>query len=114
MTNAPTIPVEEYAQRRERAATLIGEQGFDVMVGNAHESDASVVRYFTAYWPLFEMAGVAIAPSGKSALMVGMESGEFAKYRSVVDNIHLMKEYRETADPVYPGVAGSSYNEVFE
>ena len=57
---------------------------------------------------------VAIAPSGKAALMVGMESGEFAKGRSVISDIHLLKEYRETADPVYPGVAGSSYREVFE
>ena len=114
MTTGPTIPLEEYAERRERAAALIAAQGFDVLVGNGHESDASVVRYFTAYWPLFEMGGVAIAPSGQSALMVGMESGEYAKVRGVIDNIHLMKEYRETADPVYPGVAGSSYRDVFE
>ena len=114
MGAGPMIPVEEYAERRERAAKLIAEAGFDVLVGNAHESDASVVRYFSAYWPLFEMAGVAIAPSGRAALMAGMESGEFAKGRSVIPNIHLMKEYRETADPVYPGMAGSSYNEVFE
>lgn len=110
----PTIPIEEYAERRARAATLIAAAGYDVLVGNAHESDASVVRYFTRYWPLFEMAGVAIAPSGASALMVGMESGEYAKYRSVVDDIHLMPEYRETADPVYPGISGSSYTDVFE
>jgi len=114
MAAGPMIPVEEYAERRERAAKLIAEAGFDVLVGNAHESDASVVRYFSAYWPLFEMGGVAIAPSGQSALMVGMESGEYAKLRSHIPNIHLMKEYRETADPVYPGMAGSSYNEVFE
>jgi len=43
-----------------------------------------------------------------------MESGEYAKLRSQIPNIHLMKEYRETADPVYPGMAGSSYSEVFE
>jgi Xaa-Pro aminopeptidase len=73
-----------------------------------------VVRYFSAYWPLFEMGGVAIAPSGQSALMVGMESAEFARERGVIDNIHLMKEYRETADPEYPGVAGVGYREVFE
>ncbi len=85
-----------------------------MLVGNATESDASVVRYFSAYWPLFEMGGVAIAPDGRSALMAGMESGEFAKGRSVIDNIHLMKEYRETADPVYPGMAGSTYRDVFE
>lgn len=114
MGAGPTIPVEEYAQRRERAAKLIADQGYDVLVGNGHESDASVVRYFTAYWPLFEMGGVAITPSGRSALMVGMESGEYAKIRGVVDNIHLMKEYRETADPEYPGMAGSSYRDVFE
>jgi Xaa-Pro aminopeptidase len=114
MGMAPTIPVEEYAQRRERAAAMLAHAGFDVLVANGTESDPSVVRYFSAYWPLFEMGGVAIAPSGESALMVGMESSEFAKARGLIDNVHTMKEYRETADPVYPGVAGSSYREVFE
>jgi Xaa-Pro aminopeptidase len=108
------IPVEEYAERRARAAALVADAGYDVLVGNGTESDASVVRYFSAYWPLFEMGGVAIAPSGQSALMVGMESAEFARERGVIDNIHLMKEYRETADPEYPGVAGVGYREVFE
>lgn len=112
--SAPTIPVEEYAERRKKAATLVTEAGYDVLVANGHESDPSVVRYFSAYWPLFEMGGVAIAPSGESALMAGMESGEFAKGRSLIPNIHLMKEYRETADPVYPGIAGSTYRDVFE
>jgi len=108
------IPVEEYAQRRAKAATLLAELGYDVLVGNGTEADASVVRYFSAYWPLFEMGGVAIAPDGQAALMVGMESAEFAKERGVIGNIHLMKEYRETADPEYPGVAGVGYREVFE
>jgi Xaa-Pro aminopeptidase len=114
MAIGPTIPVEEYAERRERAAKLVAQAGYDVLVANGHESDPSVVRYFSAYWPLFEMGGVAIAPSGQSALMAGMESGEFAKGRSLIPNIHLMKEYRETADPVYPGMAGSTYRDVFE
>ena len=110
----PMIPVEEYAQRRARAAALMAEANYDVLVGNGTEADASVVRYFSAYWPLFEMGGVAIAPDERSALMVGMESAEFAKERGVIDNIHLLKEYRETADPEYPGVAGVGYREVFE
>ncbi len=114
MSAGPTIPVEEYGQRRERAAGLIAEAGLDVLLANGTDSDASCVRYFSAYWPLFEMGGVAIAPSGRSALMVGMESEQFAKGRSVIDNIHLMKEYRETADPVYPGIAGVTYTDVFE
>ena len=91
MGAGPMIPVEEDAERRERAALLVAEAGFDILVGNAHESDASVVRYFSAYWPLFEMGGVAIAPSGQSALMVGMESGEYAKLRSHIPNIGQKK-----------------------
>lgn len=114
MSNKPMIPIEEYAERRARAAKLIANAGIDVLVANSSDADASNVRYFSAFWPLFEMGGVAIAPSGKSALMVGLESEEFAKGRSYLENLHLMKEYRETANPVYPGAAGSSYNNVFE
>ena len=114
MSTKPTIPIEEYAERRARAAKLTAGAGFDVLVANSNDADASNVRYFSAFWPLFEMGGVAIAPSGKSALMVGLESEEFAKGRSHLENIHLMKEYRETANPVYPGAVGSSYNDVFD
>ncbi len=109
-----SIPKQEYLERVQKAAALIAESECDVLVANSNEADASNVRYFSSYWPLFEMGGVAIAPSGKSALMVGLESEEFAKGRSHLSNIHLMKEYRETADPAYPGAAGSSYNAVFE
>jgi Xaa-Pro aminopeptidase len=108
------IPDNEYPARIARAAKLVADAGFDVMVANSNEADYANVRYLTGYWPLFEMGGVAVAPSGQAALMVGLESEEFAKGRSKLANIHLMKEYRETADPVYPGAVGSSYNDVFE
>ena len=108
------IPDHEYLERVQKAAALVADAGLDVMVANSNEADYANVRYLSAYWPLFEMGGVAIAPSGSAALLVGLESEEFAKGRSKLDNIHLMKEYRETADPVYPGAAGSSYNDVFE
>lgn len=108
------IPTQEYHQRIEKAAALIAQTGLDVLVANSNEADYANVRYLSAYWPLFEMGGVAIAPNGKAALMVGLESEEFARGRSKIANIHLMKEYRETADPVYPGALGSSYNDVFE
>lgn len=113
MSDRIMIPENEYLERIQKAAPMIAAAGLDVLVANANEADYSNVRYFSAYWPLFEMGGVAISPSGKAALMVGLESEEFAKGRSKIDNIHLMKEYRETADPVYPGAAGSSYNDVF-
>jgi Xaa-Pro aminopeptidase len=108
------IPEQEYASRVAKAAKLIADAGLDVMVANSNEADYSNCRYFSAYWPLFEMGGVAIAPSGQSALMIGLESEEYAKGRSVLDNIHMMVEYRETADPEYPGMAADSYAETFE
>lgn len=109
----PQIPLTEYADRVRRAAALIAEAKLDVMVANANEADYSNVRYLSAYWPLFEMGGVAVAPSGEAALLIGMESENYARGRSVIPNIHLLKEYRETADPSYPGMAASSYTQAF-
>jgi len=108
------IPEAEYAERVARAAKLVADAGLDVLVANSNEADYANVRYLSGYWPLFEMGGVAIAPSGKAALMIGPESEEYARGRSKLANIHLMTEYRETADPAYPGVSVSKYADVFE
>ena len=114
MSDRVMIPKSQYPERIAKAAPLIAEAGLDVLVANSNEADYANVRYFTAYWPLFEMGGVAIAPSGQAALLIGPESEEFARGRSTLDNIHLMTEYRETADPAYPGIAVSKYNDVFD
>jgi Xaa-Pro aminopeptidase len=108
------IPHEEYAQRVAKAAGLIDRAGYDVFIANSNEADFANVRYFSYYWPLFEIAAVAISPGGKSSLIIGPESGTFAEDRSKIDNIHLMTEYRESADPAYPDVPVSSFNDVFE
>lgn len=114
MPDRVMIPESHYPRRIARASQLITEAGLDVLVANSNEADYANVRYFTAYWPLFEMGGVAIAPSGQAALLIGPESETYAQGRSTMDNIHLMTEYRETADPAYPGVAVSKYGDVFE
>jgi len=114
MSQKVMIPQEEYAQRVAKAADLIANAGLDVMVANSTEADYSNVRYFSAYWPLFEMGGVAIAPSGASSVMIGLESEQYARGRSVIDNIHMQVEYRETADPEYPGMKADTYADTFE
>ena len=113
MSDRVMIPESQYPQRIARASQLVAEAGLDVLVANSNEADYANVRYFTEYWPLFEMGGVAIAPSGQAALLIGPESEQYARGRSKLDNIHLMTEYRETADPGYPGVAVSKYGDVF-
>ncbi len=106
------IPDVEYSQRVKKAADLTAQAGFDVLIANSNEADFANVRYFSGYWPLFEIGGVAIAPNGKSALMCGPESGEYARDRSKIANIHKLVEYRESADPAYPGVRVSNFKDV--
>ncbi len=108
------IPEQEYFDRIAKAAKLVGEAGLDVLISNCTEADYSFVRYFTNFWPLFETAGVAIAPNGKAALMVGPESDKFAADRSVLKDIFALLEYRESADPAYPEYKPSTFKDVFK
>ena len=87
------IPEQEYKQRAEKAAEILRRENLDALIVNGNEADYANTRYFSGFWPLFEVGGVAIAPSGKSALMVGPESEEFAHGWSPIDNIHRMVEY---------------------
>ncbi|MFA5864221.1 MAG: Xaa-Pro peptidase family protein [Phycisphaerae bacterium] len=112
MSTHVRISDQEYGQRIQRAAMLAAKAGLDVFIANSNEADYANCRYFSGYWPLFEIGGVAIAPSGKSALMIGPESGEYARDRSKIPNIHKMVEYRESADPAYPGVKVSNFQDV--
>jgi len=107
------IPETEYQERIRKAAALAGERGLDVLIVNSNEADYANVRYFSNFWPLFETAGVAISPQGKAALMVGPESLEFAADRSMIPNIFVMMEYRESADPAYPELRPSKFTDVF-
>ncbi len=112
MNKRITIPAEEYLERIQKASSLVADAGLDVLISNCNEADYSFVRYFTNYWPLFETAGVAIAPNGKAALMVGPESSKYAADRSVLKNIFTLLEYRESADPAYPEAKLETYKDV--
>jgi Xaa-Pro aminopeptidase len=113
MMNRISIPESEYFERIAKASKLVGEAGLDILVSNCTEADYSFVRYFTNFWPLFETAGVAIAPNGKAALMVGPESTKYASDRSVLKDVFTLIEYRESADPAYPEAKPSSFKDVF-
>ena len=113
MTERIRIPEAEYQERIQKAAKLVEQHGFDVLVVNSTEADYANVRYFSDFWPLFETAGVAIGPTGKAALMVGPESGKYSADRSMIQNIFQLMEYRESADPAYPEVKASKYTDVF-
>ncbi len=108
------IPLEEYKQRVKNAAALIAERGLDVLVVNGSEADYANTRYFSNFWPVFERCGVAISATGNVALMVGPESEIFASDFGVIDDIFVLLEYRESANPAYPELKPQTYNDVFK
>ena len=108
------IPDYEYQERIKRAAKLIRERGLDVMVLASTESDYANARYFSGFWPLFERAGVAISASGEAALLVGPESAVFGRDFGKLDKVFVLKEFRESADPAYPELSASTFNDVFK
>jgi Xaa-Pro aminopeptidase len=109
----PFIPDHEYRDRMVRAQNLVREKGLDILLVNSNEAEFANVRYFSNYWPIFEIGGVVIPPQGEPTLLIGPESGTFANDRSKIARVRLMTEYREPADPAYPGVPVSSFSEVF-
>lgn len=108
------IPDWEYQERIKRAAKLVAERGLDVMVVASTESDYANARYFSGFWPLFERAGVAISASGDAALLVGPESAVFGRDFGKLEKVFVLKEFRESADPSYPELIPSTFNEVFK
>ena len=108
------IPDYEYQERIKKAAKLVAERGLDVMLVASTESDYANARYFSGFWPLFERAGVAISATGDAALLVGPESAVFGKDWSKIEKVFVLREFRESADPSYPELQASTFNEVFK
>ena len=106
------IPKSEYAQRMEKFQRNIREAGLDAALVHSNEADFANVRYLTEYWPTFESAGVFVPAKGKPVLIIGPESEAYAQGRSLVPDIAMMVEYRESADPEYPGIPVANYARV--
>lgn len=114
MTSRVCIPDYEYKERIQRAAKMIEQNGFDMMIVNSNEADYANARYFSGFWPLFERAGVAITAAGDAALLVGPESTIYASDFGKIDKIFTLMEYRESANPSYPELKPNTYSDVFK
>lgn len=106
------IPKSEYAIRIKKAAKLAAERGLDVLIVNGSEGDYADTRYFSGFWPVFERVGIAISASGDCAMMVGPESKLFAEDVSTINNVFVINEYRESANPSYPELRPDSFSDV--
>jgi Xaa-Pro aminopeptidase len=114
MTQETGIPQAEFEQRWRTAQERMAEQDLDVLIVHSHEADPSNVRYLSDYWPLFETGGVAMGQAGDPILLIGPESLTFAQDRSKIPVIHQILEYRESAEPEYPGKVLSTFGEAIK
>ena len=78
-------------------------EGYDIILAYGNEAEPQFVRYFSAYWPSFETAGVLIAKEGDPMLLIGPESMTYASDRSEIAEIRRLKAFRESSEPEYPG-----------
>jgi Xaa-Pro aminopeptidase len=110
--NTTTIPQSEFEERIRRFQGNIKNEGLDACLVHATESDMAHVRYLSEFWPTFETAGVFVPAEGEPVLLVGPESDHYAASRSFFKNIEKMVQYRESAEPDYPGMGFLTYNDI--
>ena len=113
MNRIPHITDAEFQARLEKTIELLGASGLDALVVHSNEADFANVRYLSDYWPLFESAGVVVFPNGKHALLIGPESETFARHRTKIATVRKLVEYREPAEPDYPGIAVDTFAGIF-
>ncbi len=106
------ITESEFKGRIIKFQERIKKAGLDAVLVHGNEADFTNVRYLSEYWPTFEAAAVFVPAKGNPALLIGPESENYAKGRSVIPNILKMIEYREFAEPQYPGIAVANYQDV--
>lgn len=108
------IPDQEYHDRIARFQANIRDAGLDACLVHGNESDMAHVRYLSEYWPTFEAAAVFVPAEGEPILIIGPESETYAQQRSKISHIEKMVEYRESAEPEYPGIQVSSFKDIAE
>ena len=113
MLNLPSIPQYEFEERIQKVQAAMAKEGFDLLLCYGNEAEPQYVRYFSNYWPSFETAGVLIPAEGEPLLLIGPESFTYASDRSKIPQIRLLKAFRESSEPEYPGKKLDTFSSVF-
>jgi len=101
--NKIEIPDAEFRQRIRNTQQEMLREGLDLLLCFANEAEPQFVRYYSDYWPSFELAGVLISAGGTPLLLIGPESGTFAGSVSRIPDIRKLLVLRESSEPEYPG-----------
>lgn len=107
------IPDSEFKERVKKVQSSMAKEGYDMILCYGNEAEPQFVRYFSDYWPSFETAGVLIPKTGDAKLLIGPESYTYAADRSRIADIKLLKAFRESSEPEYPGKPLDTFTSVF-
>jgi len=114
MINIPSIPLYEFKERITKVQEIMAKEGWDLILTYGNEAEPQYIRYFSDYWPSFETAGVLIPAKGEPMLLIGPESYTYASDRSVIPDIRLLKAFRESSEPEYPGKKLDTFGALFK
>ena len=109
---SPIISDDEFRTRIERLQTAVAEAKLDGVLVFSTECEPAGVRYFSDYWPSFETTAVLAPRDGEPVLLIGPESGTFARARSKIERIVRMRDFRESSQPDYPGAKLTQWREL--
>ena len=113
MLNIPSIPLSEFKERIVKTQAAMQKAGYDLLLCYGNEAEPQYVRYYSNYWPSFETAGVLIPAEGEPLLLIGPESKTYASDRSMIEEVRLLKAFRESSEPEYPGKKLDTFPAVF-
>ncbi len=82
----PRIEHEEFLKRIEKTQQEMKKENLDLLFAYGNEAEPQYIRYYSNYWPSFEVAGVLIPVEGEPILIIGPESETFAGSVSHIEN----------------------------
>lgn len=108
------IPASEFKQRIINLQKNMEKHGYDLLLAYGNEAEPQFIRYLSDYWPSFETAGVLVPVQGDPLLLIGPESLTYASDRSKIEKIRLLKAFRESSEPEYPGKKLDTFHSVID
>lgn len=114
MSVMPRITDQEFKERISKTQEEMKKRELDLIFAFGNEAEPQYVRYYSDYWPSFELGGVMIPVEGEPVLLIGPESETYARDRSRVKNVARILELRESSEPDYPGSDLDTFGSVIE
>ncbi len=108
------IPNEEFKLRIKKLQEKMKKDSIELFLAYGNEAEPQYVRYLSDYWPSFETAGVLVAQTGEPKLLIGPESFTYASDRTRIPEVRLLKAFRESSEPEYPGKPLDTFRGLFE